>query len=149
MEPRDETDGVYDVLLGSMPSESLRSRYATIAVQTTGTQTALWRRISGPVHLDSLLEKLCSLGIHLLDIHRIPGPAGEGGTYEVRVEGEVGRPVVGYLRWRHHVVPGQTRVRLAATSSELHSFLRACTERGVSIEGVRRVGLTPQVIPLR
>lgn len=139
MEPRVESDPVYDVLLGSTPSESLWSRYPTITVQTTGAQTALRRRVSGPPQLDTLLEKLCSLGIHLLDIHRLPGSGAEAGTYEVRVEGEVRQPVVGYLRWPHHIVPRQTRVRLAATSNELLSFLRACTECGASIEGVRRV----------
>ena len=131
---------VYDVLLEGEPSESLRSRYPTLPVQTTGAQTALRRRISAPAQLDALLEKLCSLGLHLLAVHRLPGSADEAGTYEVRVAGEVGEPLMRYLKWPHHVVPRQTRIRVAATSNELHRFLRTCTECGASIEGVHRVG---------
>lgn len=131
---------VYDVWLEGEPSESLRSRYPALPIQTMAAQTALRRRISGPAQLDALLDKLSSLGLHLLAVHRLPGSADETGTYEVRVAGEVGEPLMRYLRWPHHVVPGQTRIRVAATPNELHRFLRTCTECGASIEGVHRVG---------
>ena len=110
-----------------------------MSVQATRTQTSLRRRASEPGQLDTLLEKLCSLGLPLLDVHRFHGPEGAGPTYEVRVDGRVGEPLLQYLNWRHTVVPGRTRVRIAAASGELHQFLRACTACGASIQQVRRV----------
>ena len=132
-------DVVYDVVLAGRPSESLRSRYPAMTVQATRAQTALRRQAGGPGQLDDLLEKLCSLGLQLLDVHRVPGTAGETDTYEVHVDGEVGESLVSYLRWSHHVVPGQTRVRISAASDDLHGFLQACTKCGERIERVRRV----------
>ncbi len=143
MEPRPEAANVpeplYDVLLGSRPPESLRRSFPTMSIRLTGAQTALRRRVSEPRQLDALLEKLCSLGVQLLDIHRLPGPAGDDQTYEVRVAGEIGESLLRYLSWPHRVVPEQTRVRISAASGDLHQFLRACTESGASIQRVRRV----------
>lgn len=110
-----------------------------MSVQATGAQTSLRRRISGPAQLDALLEKLGSLGLPLLDIHRWPPTGGEEQTYEVRIDGRVGEPLLRHLSWTYAVVPERTRVRIAAASGDLHQFLRACTESGASIQRVRRV----------
>jgi hypothetical protein len=61
-------------------------------------------------------------------------------SYEVRVEGELGEPLLRYLSWSHCVIPGQTFVRVEATPAELDHLLRACTEEGLTIEGVHRIG---------
>ncbi|WP_426244825.1 hypothetical protein [Nocardioides sp. LHG3406-4] len=140
---------LYDVLLASRPPESLRTRFPDMSVRPTGVQTSLRRRVSGPSQLDVLLEKLCSLGLPLVDVHRLPGATREEQTYEVRIEGEVGEPLLRYLAWPHHVVPGQTRVRIAAASGDLHQFLKDCTECGASIQQVRRVDPSRQVQPAR
>ena len=143
MEHRTESETVpkpvYDVLLGSRPPESLRDEFPTMSIQVTGAQTALRRRLSGPSQLDALLENLCALGVRLLEVHRLPGPVSQEQTYEVRVDGEVGEPLLQHLSWSHQVVPEQTRVRFAAASNDLHQFLRACTERGASIQRVHMV----------
>ena len=83
------------------------------------------------------------MGLVLTDIApdcRSREPSTRGlATYEVRVAGELGEPLLRYLRWSHYAVPEQTLVRLAAGSADLHRFLRACTDCGASIERVRRV----------
>jgi hypothetical protein len=152
----------YDIQLRRRPPESLRSRYPSMTVRTTHAQTALRRRICGPGQLDALLQDLRSVGLVLTDVHRLPPgeddlgdadrPAlGAGATeaqstmpatYEVRVSGELGDPMLRYLRCSHYVVPEQTLVQVAVASTELNRFLQACQECGASIERVRRVDPT-------
>ena len=137
---------VYDVHLRRRPPETLWVRYPAVAVHTTGSQTALRRRVSGQAQLDTLLQRLRSVGLVLMEVRRVadvatqnPETASRGVVYEVRVDGELGEPLLRYLNWPHYVVPGQTMVRIDAASADLHRFLEACTEAGVSIERVRRV----------
>lgn len=139
---------IYDVVLAGQPPESLRSRFPTMSIRGPDTHTALRRRVNGPALLDDLLEKVSGLGLPLLAVHRLPGGTGGEQTYEVRVDGELGEALLRYLSWSHHVVSGQTRVRIAAVTSELHQFLRACTECGASIQRVRLVTPVrqPQVV---
>jgi hypothetical protein len=152
MEPRTDADSarkqIYDVVLACEPPESLRHRFPNMWVRGPETHTALRRRVSGPARLDDLLEKLAGLGLPLVELHRLPGATAEQQTYEVRVEGELGEPLLRYLSWPHQVVSGQTRVRITAATVELHRFLRACTECGASIQRVRLVTpvLQPQVV---
>ena len=153
-----EPEILYDILLRRRPPEFLESRFPSMTICTTGAQTALRRRVQGPGQLDVLLHKLCSVGLILTDVHRLPAAGHDrfptdGGpgsaevaalsagcvTYEVRVAGELGARLLRYLRWSHYAVPEQTLVRLAAAAPELHSFLRACTDYGAGIERVRRV----------
>lgn len=137
-------EALYDVRLGQRPPDWLRSRFPSIAVHTTPTQTALRHRVSGLGQLDDFLQRLRAVGLVLTDVHRLSPPAPYDsedtcGTYEVRVEGELGDPLLRYLRWPHHVVHGQTVVRIAAAPDALSAFLRSCTDIGLSIEQVRRV----------
>ena len=117
-----------------------------MAVRTCVPQTALRRRVGEPAQLNALLHKLCSVGVVLTDVHRVPPVAQAGGaTYEVRVAGELGAapapvPAVGPTA----VVPERTQVRLALGSADLRRFLRACTDSGAGIERVRRVRAAAQ-----
>jgi hypothetical protein len=140
-----EEDGelLYDVHLGRRPPEHLRSRFPSMSVRSTEAQTALRQRVEEPRQLDDLLSKVFSVGLVLTDVHRLPVSAGLD-TYEVRVAGELGEPLLRYLRWFHYTVPEQTLVRLTAASADLHRFLRACTDNGVRIERVRRVQPVPR-----
>jgi hypothetical protein len=155
---RDQTGGdreaLYDIQLGRRPPESMWSQYPSAQVRTTGAQTALLHRASGPGQLDALLQKLRSMGLVLMDVHRLPVPFEKAtsvptygghpmlavcGAYEVRVKGELGEALLRYLRWPHYVVPEQTLVRIPVPSADLCGFLRACTEAGASIERVRMI----------
>ena len=166
-----EEEGVllYDIHLGRRPPESLRSQYPSMTVRTTAAQTALRRQVRGPEQIDAFLRELLSVGLVLTEVHRV-WPAGQdriaedgenadaqtagrdagrvgSSTYEIRVAGHVGEPLLRHLRSPHYVVPEQTLVRLAAASAELHRFLQACTACGASIERVRRVGPAPRLTP--
>ncbi len=165
---RADPETLYDILLKERPPEFLQLRYPSMTICTTGAQTALRGRVQGQGQLDALLQKLCSVGLALTDIHRLPAAAhdrflaeggpgstevadlSEGGagcaTYEVRVAGVLGARLLRYLRWSHYAVPEQTLVRLAAAAPELHSFLRACTDYGTSIERVHRVEPRPEPV---
>jgi hypothetical protein len=135
----EDPEVLYDVHLGRRPPESLRSRFPSMTVRSTEPQTALRQRVNEPRQLDDLLEKVFSVGLVLTDVHRLPPSAGLA-TYEVRVAGELGEPLLRYLRWFHYTVPEQTLVRLTAASADLLGFLRACTDSGARIERVRRIG---------
>lgn len=65
--------------------------------------------------------------------------------YEVQVEGELGEPLLRHLSWSHRVVPTETLMRVDATPSELIRLLRACSECGLTIEGVTRIDPAPVV----
>lgn len=154
----DEPVYEYDVQLARHPHESLRELFPHMTVRTTEAQTALRRKIAGPAELSALLSEIGTLGLTLTDVHRVvdvgdpepdaagltprPGvgkPSPASGTYEVRVVGELGKPLVRHLGCEHYPVQKQTLVRLALVAGELHRFLQACTECGAGLERVRRV----------
>jgi len=61
-------------------------------------------------------------------------------VYEVKVEGQLGEPLLRYLRWSHRVEPAHATVRLQGISAaDLSSFLEACGDEGVTIEKVTRL----------
>jgi hypothetical protein len=71
---------------------------------------------------------------------------------EVRVQGQLGEAMLRLLGWSHVTVPEQTIIRLDATPAGLQSLLRACTERGLAIERVHRMGgpvASPSPVPSR
>ena len=153
----DEPVYEYDVQLARHPHESLRALYPHMTVRTTEAQTALRRRIEGPAELSALLGEISTLGLTLTDVHRVmtvdtesdaarsagrpddDRPVAASGTYEVRVVGELGKPLLRHLGCAHYPVQKQTLVRLALVAGELHRFLQACTECGAGLERVRRV----------
>lgn len=59
-------------------------------------------------------------------------------VYDVRVEGELGQPLLRYLDCPHRVEQPRTVVRLdAVTEPELSAFLSACRDVGVEVGRVR------------
>ncbi|NPC43662.1 hypothetical protein [Nocardioides sp. zg-1230] len=133
----------YDVQLTCEPDESLRERYPHMRVRSTEAQTALRRRVESPEELNALLVEISTVGLTLTDVHRVAGAADaprEAGVYEVRVVGELGGPLLRYLKCTHYSVQRQTIVRLTLGAGELHRFLQACAESGARLERVRRVG---------
>jgi hypothetical protein len=64
-------------------------------------------------------------------------------AFEVRVQGELGEPLLRLLGWSHSTVPEQTVMRVEATPQDLNRLLRTCSERGLTIERVVRVGSLP------
>lgn len=64
-------------------------------------------------------------------------------AFEVRVEGELGEPMLRLLGWSHCTVPEQSVMRVDATPADLHRLLRACSDRGLTIERVVRISSPP------
>jgi hypothetical protein len=128
----------YDVQLTCEPDESLRERYPHMTMRSTEAQTALRRRVESPEELSALLVEIGAVGLTLTDVHRVAG--GGSGVYEVRVVGELGGPLLRYLKCAHYSVQRQTLVRLTLAAGELHRFLQACADSGARLERVRRVG---------
>lgn len=143
------------------PPDWLRADHPDMTIRTEPAQTALRRRVTRPQDLDALLRDIGAVGLTVTGVHRaadtgrtVPGhgdtaPAGstaqEAGaaTYEVRVVGELGRPLLRHLRCTHYSVPQMTLVRVTLTTSELDRFLHACIASGAVLERVRRVDLSP------
>jgi hypothetical protein len=63
--------------------------------------------------------------------------------YEIRVEGELGRPFLQHLHCMHCVLPEQTMVRVDATPEEIQHLLQDCSDLGLTIESVHRVWDSP------
>jgi hypothetical protein len=152
----------YEVQLTGRVPDSLRADHPDMTVRTVPAQTALRRRVSRPQELDALLREIGTVGLTVTGVHRavdtprgpLPAPrgaspaekAGPGAgtaTYEIRVVGELGRPLLRHLRCTHYSVPQQTLVRLTLTVSELNRFLHACIDAGATLEQVRRVDPAP------
>jgi hypothetical protein len=137
-----ETEAVFEVQLRRRPDASLWSQYPAVAVQTTEPVTAL-RSVSGPEQLDELLQRLRSVGLVLMDVHRATSaaddPLGHRAVHEVRVRGVLGEALLRYLRWPHYVIPAETRLRITMAPADLLAFLQACTAAGAGIEQIHRV----------
>jgi hypothetical protein len=127
----------YDVQLSRRPDDALRELYPDMTVLSTEPQTALRRRVEGPEELSALLVDIGAVGLTLTDVHRVTTTED---VYEVRVVGELGGPLLRYLRCAHYTVQEQTLVRLTLVAGELHRFLQACADCGAGLERVRRVG---------
>jgi len=160
-----DAEALYDIHLSQSPPESLRRQFPSMTVAASGAQTALRRKVNGPGQLSSLLRDLSAVGLVLTDVHLVSpadleadgvsdGPSEVHGgrpsqetsqsvTYEVRVAGAIGDRLLRSLRCTHYAVPEQTLVRLTFGSTGLARFLRACTNCGLAIEDVRRVGTAP------
>jgi hypothetical protein len=149
---------LYDVQLRGRPPGAALAQHPGLRISTTGAQTVLMQPVTGPWQLDALLQKMRSVGLVLMNVHRRTVPrrrpdlpsrgadADDEGmgptTYEIRVQGELGEALLGYLACRHYVVPEQTLVRIEAPVDEVHRFLRGCTDGGAVIEWAVRVRAT-------
>ena len=135
----DEQRGLrYEVQLTGHPPDWLQDRHPDMTLRTLPAQTALRRQVDRPQDLDALLREIGTVGLTVTGVHR----AGAA-TYEVRVAGELGRPLLRHLRCTHYSVPQLTLVRLTATAAELNRFLHACLDSGATLEQVRRVDPEP------
>jgi hypothetical protein len=132
----------YDVHLRRRVPDALREQFPVTTIGTTEVRTVLRLQVHGPRDVATVLEKLASVGVSPVELHRTAEPdaeRGTGATYEVSVAGELGDPLLQYLGYEHYVVPEETRLRLLRGQETLHPFLRACIRCGAVIERVRRV----------
>lgn len=143
---RERGQAEYDIQLRCKPSGPLGAVFPGARACTTPTLTALVGEVREPAQLDWMLERVQSVGLVLDAIHRLDATSAAGTSmarYEIRVHGEIGTPLLRYLRWRHHVVPERTLVQVTASYEVLLSCLRACTAAGASIDHVHVRRLLP------
>jgi len=152
--PVEEATATYEVRLQVTPPDSLSQQFTSMRVGRARAQTVLFRRVESPAELDSLLANLRSLALCLAEVHELPWmlhsgaqstePTGElrpgPRSYEVRVDGELEETLLRFLRWRHYLVPEQTSLCMDARPADVLEFIARCSELGLGIERVHRVG---------
>ncbi|MET0526292.1 MAG: hypothetical protein ABWZ91_15915 [Nocardioides sp.] len=143
--PRSEADRVatYEISLRGKVPESLGSHSTGMSVRSAPTQTVLFRSVRDVGELDTLLERLRSSGLVLLDIHGTPQPGRRTSArryYEVRVRGELGPHLLEYLGWSHRLITERQVARGEVSARDLDAFLAECAEAGLVVDQVRRTG---------
>jgi hypothetical protein len=144
----DEEPATYEIRLQTVPPRWLRDEFASLKMGRAPAQTALFRRVESSHELDALLAKVTSLGLTLAEVHEqqlLPGAEGRSGShehpasYEVRVDGRLGKTFLTFLRWRHCTVPEQTSLKVHARPGDVLQLVARCSDLGLGVERVRRV----------
>jgi hypothetical protein len=146
--PRTEADRVarYEISLRGTVPESLGRHSTGLSVRSAPAQTVLFRTVRDVGELDTLLERLRSSGLVLIDIHgtRAPGRKSSSALrhYEVRVRGELGPRLLEYLGWSHRLITGRQVARGEVSARDLEAFLEQCARAGLVVDQVRRTPLS-------
>jgi hypothetical protein len=97
-------------------------------VLTEPPATVLFKQVSDLAEVDELTERLRTLGITPLEVRS------SAGHYELRIEGKLGRSILGYLQWDYRLEPERAVVRVVATQQELRMILEQLAQGGTEIE---------------
>jgi hypothetical protein len=119
---------MYEIILRGAPPRGLIARFPAITVLTEPPATVLFKQISDPAEVDELTERLRTLGITPLEVRA------SAGHYELRIEGRLGRSILGYLQWNSRLEAERTVVRVVATQHELRMILEQLAQGGTQIE---------------
>jgi hypothetical protein len=128
MAAREKRGAVYEITLRGAPPRALIARVPVITVVTEPPATVLFKQISDPAEVDELTERLRTLGITPLEVRASVG------HYELRIEGRLGRPILGYLQWDSRLEPERAVVRVMATQKQLRMILEQLAQEGTEIE---------------
>src|SRR4029450_4235840 len=113
MSAREKRGAVYEITLRGAPPRALIARVPVITVLTEPPATVLFKQVTDPAEVDELTERLRTLGITPLEVRAFSG------HYELRIEGRLGRSILGYLQWDSRLEPERAVVRVVATQEEL------------------------------
>lgn len=119
---------MYEIILRGAPPRALIARLPAITVLTEPPATVLFKQISDPAEVDELTERLRTVGITPLEVRASTG------HYELRIEGRLGRSILGYLQWDSRLEPERAVIRLVATQQELRMILEQLAQGGTEIE---------------
>ena len=119
---------MYEIILRGVPPRALIARLPAITVLTEPPATVLFKQISDPAEVDELTERLRTVGITPLEVRASTG------HYELRIEGRLGRSILGYLQWDSRLEPERAVIRLVATQQELRMILEQLAQGGTEIE---------------
>jgi hypothetical protein len=119
---------VYEITLRGAPPRGVTDLFPAITMSTEPPATVLFKQTSDPAEVDELTERLRTLGITPLEVRA------SAGHYELRIEGQLGRSILGYLQWASRLEPERAVVRIVATQQELRMILEQLTQSGTEIE---------------
>ena len=119
---------MYEITLRGAPPRGLIARFPAISVLTEPPATVLFKHVTDPAQVDELTERLRTLGITPLEVRT------SSGHYELRIEGRLGRSILGYLQWASRLEPERAVVRVVATQRELRMILEQLAQGGTEIE---------------
>jgi len=119
---------VYEIILRGAPPRALIARLPAITVLTEPPATVLFKQISDPAEVDELTERLRTVVITPLEVRA------SSSHYELRIEGRLGRSILGYLQWDSRLEPERAVIRLVATQQELRMILEQLAQGGTEIE---------------
>jgi hypothetical protein len=119
---------VYEIILRGTPARALIARLPAIAVLTEPPATVLFKHVTDPAEVDELTERLRTLGITPIEVRA------SAGHYELRIEGRLGRSILGYLQWDSRLELERAVVRVVATQHELRMILEQLARSGIEME---------------
>ena len=119
---------MYEITLRGALPRSLIAQFPAITVLTEPPATVLFKQISDLADVDELTERLRTLGITPLEVRA------SAGHYELRIEGQLGRSILGYLQWDSRLEPERAVVRVVASQQELRMILEQLAQSGTEIE---------------
>jgi hypothetical protein len=119
---------VYEIILRGTPPRALIARLPAIAVLTEPPATVLFKHVTDPAEVDELTERLRTLGITPIEVRA------SAGHYELRIEGRLGRSILGYLQWDSRLELERAVVRVVATQHELRMILEQLAQSGTEME---------------
>ena len=119
---------MYEITLRGAPPRVLIARFPAITLLTQPPATVLFKQISDLAEVDELSERLRTLGITPLEVRA------SAGHYELRIEGRLGRSILGYLQWDSRLEPERAVVRVVATQKQLRMILERLAQEGTEIE---------------
>jgi hypothetical protein len=123
-----ERGAVYEITVRGALPPAVIARFPGITVLTEPPATVLFKQISDLEEVDELTERLRTFGITPLEVRA------SAGHYELRIEGRLGRSILGYLQWDSRLEPERSVVRVVATQHELRMILEQLAQGGTEIE---------------
>jgi hypothetical protein len=123
---------VYEITLDGAPPAGLTGRFPSIVLCVLPAVTVLSRRVVDPAEIDSLIERLRSIGITPLEMHV------SSVGYEFRIEGRLGDSTLRSMQWTARFEEERTMMRVTATPGDLQSILEELADSGIGIDHLIR-----------
>ena len=123
---------VYEITLHSAPPAGLTARFPSIVLYVLPAATILSRRVVDAMEVDSLIERLRSIGITPQEMH-VSSP-----DYEFRIEGRLGDATLRSMQWAARFEEERTMMRVIATPGDLQLILEELGDSGIGIDHLIR-----------
>ena len=122
----------YEITLHGAPPADLTARFSSIVLYALPAATVLSRRVVDATEVDSLIERLRSIGITPLEMHA------SSLDYEFRIEGRLGDSTLRSMQWAARFEEERTMMRVMATPGDLQLILEELADSGIGIDHLIR-----------